>query len=93
MDLFQQNKRDFFLSAVHSLVQHASCFLQTIFFGVLPTPSLPSPDQLRNTEMFASARNIRCVTPRCVQVCKCKEHHLRNTEMCASVQVQETSLA
>ena len=78
--------------------------------------------QLRSTEMFASARNISCVAPRCVQVqrtltsppphpphpyqrrdvpracvqvqetsvaqyrdvCKCKKHQLRSTEMCAS---------
>ena len=43
----------------------------------------------------ASARNISCVAPRCVQVqetsvaqyrdvCKCKKHQLRSTEMCAS---------
>ena len=98
--------------------------------------------QLRSTEMFASARNISCVAPRCVQVqrtltsppphpphpyqrrdvpracvqvqetsvaqyrdvCKCKKHQLRSTEMCASarniscvaprcLQVQETSVA
>ena len=78
--------------------------------------------QLRSTEMCASARNISCVAPRCVQVqrtltsppphpphpyqrrdvpracvqvqetsvaqyrdvCKCKKHQLRSTEMCAS---------
>ena len=51
--------------------------------------------QLRSTEMRASARNISCVAPRCVQVqetsvaqyrdvCKCKKHQLRSTEMCAS---------
>ena len=51
--------------------------------------------QLRSTEMRASARNISCAVPRCLQVqetsvaqyrdvCKCKKHQLRSTEMCAS---------
>ena len=30
------------LSDFHALLQHATCFLQNIFFGVLPTP-LPNP--------------------------------------------------
>ena len=45
--------------------------------------------------MCASARNISCAVPRCLQVqetsvaqyrdvCKCKKHQLRSTEMCAS---------